>query len=50
MYSELVYFEGAYFAHIVARQEHARIEAIHAQGLADLARACLNGFWRARAG
>lgn len=26
MYSELVYFEGAYFAHIVARQEHSRLQ------------------------
>lgn len=29
MYSELVYFEGAYFAHIVAHQEHSRLQRIN---------------------
>jgi hypothetical protein len=28
MYSELVYFEGAHFAHIVARAERQRLQAI----------------------
>lgn len=29
MYSELVYFEGAYFAHIVARDEHHRLQRLN---------------------
>lgn len=29
MYSELVYFEGAYFAHIAARQEHSRLQRLN---------------------
>lgn len=29
MYSELVYFEGAYFAHIVAQQEHLRLQRLN---------------------
>ncbi|MDF2603022.1 MAG: hypothetical protein K0R56_384 [Sphingomonas sp.] len=28
MYSELVYFQGAYFAHIVAHQEHSRLQRL----------------------
>lgn len=28
VYAELVYFEGAYFAHIVARDEHLRLRRI----------------------
>jgi hypothetical protein len=30
MYPELVYFDGAHFAHIAARDEHFRIERIRA--------------------
>jgi hypothetical protein len=28
VYAELVYFEGAHFAHIVAREEHFRLQRI----------------------
>lgn len=28
MYSELVYFDGAQFAHIVAREEHGRLKRL----------------------
>ena len=29
LYAELVYFEGAYFAHIVTREEYLRLRRIH---------------------
>jgi hypothetical protein len=33
MYAELVYFERAHFAHIVALAEHRRLEAIRKRAL-----------------
>jgi hypothetical protein len=29
MYSEVVYFDGAHFAHIAAYEEHRRLFAVH---------------------